>query len=278
MSRRAAERLRVAAGPIEELAAVGARVKHLDETGLRIGARTRWLHVMCTSPDRVRGRLLLAAYRVSERRGAVPAGVSGVAVHDHWQCYWPMAGVEHALCNAHRLRELQALVEFDKEDWARRMQRHLLRARRVARLARERDMAVPGRLLARLVRGYDRLLVEALAFHESQPPLSPPRPGRRGAPKRRKGHNLALRLHERRDETLRFLTDPQVPFTNNEAERDLRMMKLRQKISGGFRSRSGADDFAVLRTIIATAQKHGRDVVKALTGTSDRIIENIEYA
>ena len=254
MSRRAAERLRVAAGHIEELAAVGARVKHLDETGLRVGGRTRWLHVICTP--------LLAAYRVSERRGAVPAGVSGVAVHDHWQCYWPMAGVEHALCNAHHLRELQALVEFDKEDWARRLQRLLLRAWRVARLAR----------------GYDRLLVEAMAFHESQPPLSPPRPGRRGAPRRRKGHNLALRLHERKDATLRFLTDPQVPFTNNEAERDLRMMKLRQKISGGFRSRSGADDFAVLRTIIATAQKQGRDVVKALTGTSERFIADFQYA
>ena len=270
MSRRAAERLRVAAGHIEELAAVGARVKHLDETGLRVGGRTRWLHVICTP--------LLAAYRVSERRGAVPAGVSGVAVHDHWQCYWPMAGVEHALCNAHRLRELQALVEFDKEDWARRLQRLLLRAWRVARMARERDIAVPARLLARLARGYDRLLVEAMAFHESQPPLSPPRPGRRGAPKRRKGHNLALRLHERKDATLRFLTDPQVPFTNNEAERDLRMMKLRQKISGGFRSRSGADDFAILRTIIATAQKQGRDVVKALTGTSERFIADFQYA
>ena len=268
MSRRAAERLRVAAGHIEGLAAVGARVKHLDETGLRIGARTRWLHVICTP--------LLAAYRVSERRGAVPAGVSGVAVHDHWQCYWPMEGVEHALCNAHHLRELQALVEFDKEDWARRMQRHLLRARRVARLARERDMAVPGRLLARLVRGYDRLLVEAMAFHENQPPLSSP--GRRGAPRRRKGHNLALRLHERRDETLRFLTDPQVPFTNNEAERDLRMMKLRQKISGGFRSRSGADDFAILRTVIATAQKQGRNVLKTLMGSPDSFIQDIQYA
>ena len=252
MSRRAAERLRVAAGHIEGLAAVGARVKHLDETGVRIGGRTRWLHVMCTS--------LLAAYRVSERRGAVPEGVSGIAVHDHWQCYWPMAGVEHALCNAHHLRELQALVEFDKEDWARRMQRHLLRARRVARIAR----------------GYDRLLVEALAFHESQPPL--PSPGRRGTPRRRKGHNLALRLHERRDETLRFLTDPQVPFTNNEAERDLRMMKLRQKISGGFRSRSGADDFAILRTIIATAQKQGRDVLNTLMGSPDSFIDEIRYA
>ena len=79
-------------------------------------------------------------------------------------------------------------------------------------------------------------------------------------------------------QTLRFLTDPQVPFTNNEAERDLRMMKLRQKISGGFRSRSGADDFAILRTIIATAQKQGWDILNTLTGTSDRIIENIEYA
>ena len=96
-----------------------------------------------------------------------------------------------------------------------------------------------------------------MAFHESQPPLSLPKPGRRGAPKRRKGHNLALRLHERKDATLRFLTDPQAPFTNNEAERDPRMMKLRQKISGRFRSCTGAEDFAILRTVIATAEKQG---------------------
>ena len=142
MSRRAAARLRCAAAHIQDLAASKARVKHLDETGLRVGGRTRWLHAICTP--------LLAAYRVSERRGAVLPGVTGVAVHDHWQCYWPMEGVEHALCNAHRLRELQALVEFDKEDWAGRMQQFLRRAWRVARLARERDIAVPGRLLARL--------------------------------------------------------------------------------------------------------------------------------
>ena len=270
MSRRTAARLRAAGEHIEGLAAVGARVKHLDETGLRIGGRTRWLHVMCTPR--------LASYRVSERRGAVPEGVSGVAVHDHWQCYWPMPGVEHALCHAHHLRELQALVEFDKEDWARRLQRLLLRARRVARLARERDIAVPARLLARIARGYDRLLVEAMKFHESLPPPAPRRPGQPGAPRRRKGHNLALRLHERRDAALRFLTDPQVPFTNNEAERDLRMMKLRQKISGGFRSRRDADDFAILRTVIATAQKQGRDVLNTLTGSSESFIDDIKYA
>ena len=268
MSRRTADRLRAAAGHIETFAAVGARVKHLDETGLRIGGSTRWLHVMCTP--------LLAAYRVSERRGAVPEGVTGVTVHDHWQCYWPMKGVEHALCNAHHLRELQAVVDLDKEAWAGRVQQLLRRAWRVARAARARGRAVPERLRARFERTYDTLLVGAMAFHEDLPPLSPP--GRCGKPKRRKGHNLALRLHRRADETLRFLADPQVPFTNNEAERDLRMMKLRQKISGGFRSRRDADDFTILRTVIATAQKQGRDVLKTLNGSSESFIDDIEYA
>ena len=187
-----------------------------------------------------------------------------------------MKGVAHALCHAHHLRALQALVEFDKEDWARRMQRLLRRARSVARLARRRGIAVPARLVARLARGYDRLLVEAMEFHEGLPPLASA--GKRGARRRRKGHNLALRLHARRDATLRFLADPEVPFTNNEAERDLRMMKLRQKISGGFRSASGAEEFAILRTIIATAQKQGWDILDALTSPAERLITNIQYA
>ena len=117
----------------------------------------------------------------------------------------------HALCHAQPLRALQALAAFDKGDRARRMQRLLRRARSVARLARRRGIAVP----ARLARGYDRLLVEAREFHEGLPPLASA--GKRGARRRRKGHNLALRLHARRDANLRFLTDPDVPFTNNEA-------------------------------------------------------------
>ena len=86
-----------------------------------------------------------------------------------------------------------------------------------------------------------------------------------------------MRLHARRDATLRFLTDPDVPFTKNEAERDLRMMKLRQKISGGFRSANGAEEFAILRTIIATAQKQGWDILDALTSPAERLITNIQY-
>ena len=186
MSRRAAARLRAAAGHIETLAAAGARVKHLDETGFRVGGRTEWLHVICTPH--------LAAYRVNARRGFLFEGVSGVAVHDRWQCYWKLEGVEHGLCNAHHLRELQALVDLDKEAWAGRLQRLLRRAWRVARAARARGIAVPERLRARFERDYDRRLVEAMAFHESLPPLSPP--GRCGKPKRRNLSSLRGRPHD----------------------------------------------------------------------------------
>ena len=127
-----------------------------------------------------------------------------------------------------------------------------------------------------LWRGWARLLVEAMAFHESLPPLAPA--GKRGARRRRKGRNLALRLYGRRDATLRFQTDPDVPFTDNEAGRALRMRKPRQKISGGFRSANGAEEFATLRTIIAAAQKQGRDILDALTSPAERLITNIQYA
>ena len=107
-------------------------------------------------------------------------------------------------------------------------------------------------LIALLERRYDMILADGLAFHEAQPPLV--RAGgtgkRRGRPPRRVGHNLLLRLSTRKTDVLRFLTDPSVPFSNNLAERDGRMMKLRQKISGGFRSMDGAMEFAVIRSLL----------------------------
>ena len=249
MSERAAERLRDVASHIQDLAAGTARVKHMDETGFRIGGQTQWLHVICTP--------LLAAYRVSGRRGALLSGVSGIVVHDHWKPYFTMEGVEHSLCNAHHLRELQALMDIEGEAWARRMQRllRMRRANRAARIAQDKDIAVPARLVALIERRYDEIIAEALAFHESQPPFLPGK--RKKRRKRRIGHNLALRLRDHKTAVLRFLTDLEVGFTNNEAERDLRMMKLRQKISGGFRSAQGAENFAILRSVITTARKQG---------------------
>ena len=121
------------------------------------------------------------------------------------------------------------------------------------------------------------ILVQGFAFHEAQPTLIPTevKARRRGRPPRRVGHNLLLRLSTRKPDVLRFLIDPLVPFTNNLAERDGRMMKLRQKISGGFRSEDGAKDFGVVRSLISTARKQGWDVRKALTSEPDRLVANL---
>ena len=109
-------------------------------------------------------------------------------------------------------------------------------------------------------------------------PLPSARPGQRGRKKRRIGHNLALRLRDRKLSVLRFQRDPTVPSTNNEAERDLRMMKLRQKVSGGFRSERGASDFAVLRSVLTTARKQGWDLLATLMTPCDDLAAALRYA
>lgn len=259
MSRTCAERLRGFSETVRGLVA-GAPVKHMDETGFRIGGKTQWLHVASTA--------LLTFYRVCSKRGSLLAGVAGIVVHDHWKPYYTMTGVLHALCNAHHLRELKALVDIEKEDWARKMQRLLRRACHVANLARDAGVALKPGLVACIERRYDAIVAAGLAFHEAQPPLARAvaRPGgkTRGRAPRRTGHNLLLRLLARRSDTLRFLIDPAVPFSNNEAERDVRMMKLRMKISGGFRSPEGAADFATIRGFLSTARKQGWNIIKAL--------------
>ncbi len=251
-----------------------APVKHLDETGFRVGGRTQWLHIAATA--------LLTFYRVSAKRGSLLAGVMGIVVHDHWKPYFTMPGVLHALCNAHHLRELQALIEIEKEAWAGKMQRLLRRAGHAANLARQRGAPLNPGLVERFRRSYDAITAEGIAFHEAQPPLAPaPTQGgakRRGRKPRRIGHNLVLRLQARKEDTLRFLSDPAVPFTNNQAEQDGRMMKLKQKISGGFRSQHGAHDFAVIRSFISTARKQDWNVIQALMQDPETLIARLRTA
>ena len=144
-----------------------------------------------------------------------------------------MQGVDHALCNAHHLRELQALIEIEKEGWARKMQRLLRRACHAANLARERGVALQPSLVEGFRRWWDAITAEGIRFHEAQPPLGPaPAEGqakRRGRKPRRTGHNLLLRLQARKEDALRFLANLAVPSTNNQAEQDVRMAKLKQK-------------------------------------------------
>src|SRR5580692_56324 len=267
MSRTCADRLE---GLVQAVCGqvAGAKVKHLDETGFRIGGQTRWLHVASTA--------LLTMYRVSDRRGLVWDNVTGIAVHDHWKPYYTMTGVLHALCNAHHLRELKALIEIDKEDWARQMQIVLRRACHAVNLANARGVSLKPRFIARIERRYDAVVAAGLAFHMSLPRL--PRAQRRSGKPRRVGHNLLVRLQMRRDDVLRFLHDPQVPFTNNQAERDIRMMKLRQKISGGFRSFAGAEIFAVIRSALSTARKQGWDLVATLMQQPEILLRELNIA
>ena len=251
-----------------------AAVKHLDETGFRIGGKTQWLHIACT--------LWLTFYRVSPKRGSLMDGVTGIIVHDHWKPYYTMEGVLHALCNAHHLRELHALVEIEKEPWALRMKRLLRRACHAANIARDHKTPLKPVLVEMFKRRYDAIIVEGLAFHEDQPPLvAKPAKGvgkRRGRPPRRTGHNLLDRLKTRKEDVLRFLTDSAVPFTNNLAEQAGRMMKLRQKISGGFRSEQGAKNFAVIRSLIATAKKQGWSVINTLAQTPELLLTRLRTA
>jgi transposase len=242
-----------------------APVKHMDETGFRIGGKTQWLHIAST--------IWLTFYRVSPKRGSLLAHVTGIVCHDHWKPYYTLTGVLHALCNSHHLRELKALVEIEKEDWAHKMQRLLRRACHATNLAREQGVPLKPGLIALIDRCYDAIVAQGLAFHEAQPALA--KAGTRGRAPRRIGHNLLLRLSTRKQDVLRFLSDPQVPFSNNLAEQDGRMMKLRQKISGGFRSHDGAKDFSVVRSLISTARKQRWDILQTLTRDPIQLIADL---
>lgn len=217
-------------------------LKHLDETGFRVGGKTQWLHVISNA--------FATFYRVAAKRGEMFQSLSGIVVHDHFRSYYKLSDVLHALCNSHHLRELKALMEIEKEDWSIRMARLLRYANK------HRDKAKVVRLL------YDRIVADGLSFHERQPPLA--QAGRRGRRKRRIGHNLLFRLRDHRDEVLRFLEDEDYPFTNNCAEQDLRMMKVRMKISGCFRSFAGAEVFANIRSFTSTCRKQKVSVFAAL--------------
>ncbi len=246
-------------------------VKHMDETGLRINGKTRWLHILC-SPD-------LSHFRIGRSRGDVTQEVTGSVVHDNWASYRKIPGVRHALCNAHHLRELQALIDIEKEPWATEMRSILLDAKTAADRARDRNSraVVPARIAA-IERRYDACCQTAIRMHEALPPLVPDKVGktRRGKPKRRIGHNLALRMQTRKEEVLLFLNDLSVPFTNNEAERDLRMTKVRQKVSGCFRTHVGAENFCTLRTVIETARKQGWSILETLRTLPDQLILNLK--
>ena len=244
---------------VREMAAK-APVKHFDETGMRVAGSLRWVHVACTA--------LLCHFRLGDSRGDVMAEAAGIAVHDHWKPCFRIEGVEHGACLAHLMRELAGLVESDDEIRAENMRDHLRSTLAIARDARRRRAPPADELVAAAERHCDLLVGDGIAHREALPPLSSKRKGR---PKRRPGHNLAIRLRDFKAGTLRFLRDPSVPATNNLAERDIRPLKVKQKISGSFRTEAGAREFAILRSTVETARKQGWNLLSALQADPDML-------
>lgn len=242
------------------LMAKKAAVKHLDETGFRVAGKTQWLHTLSTKT--------LTYYHVSPKRKSLLDGLCGIVVHDHWRPYYQLENVEHALCNQHHLRELKALIEHDKEEWAIRMSRFLRLALRY-RHWYEKHL-IPEHRLSQFDKIYDQIVNDGLTFHQSLPPL--PFQKKRGKKKQRTGHNLLLRLKHYKRDVLRFLYNPDSPFTNNDAERDLRMVKCKQKISGGFRTLRGAEQFARIRGFINTARKQGWNILASIQAIFDEAL------
>ena len=229
---------------------VAAGVVHVDETGARVVGKLHWIHVAATA---VYTLLTVHARRgkaATDAAGVLPA-YRGVAVHDGWAAYRGYPDVTHGLCNAHHLRELQAAAEAGHE-WAAHLAEVLRHAHRQVAAARERgDTSLPADVAASIVARYAGHLAQAADATRGH---------------KSKAAALARRLARRRDDVLRFTVDFAVPFDNNQAERDLRMVKLQLKISGCWRTLAGAEAFCAVRSYIATARKHDANILHALRG------------
>lgn len=237
---------------------LASKVLHADETGINIGGKTHWLHGV-SSPQ-------LTLYYAHAKRGleamnsrALLPHFKGILVHDHWKPYFTL-GCRHALCNAHHLRELTFAHEQDGQDWAKRM-RELLQD--IVQAVHAQGGALTDSQADQYRQQYRTLLKDA--ERECPAPEQENNARRRGRLKRSKSRNLLERLLNYEQETLRFMTDVDVPFTNNQGENDIRMTKVHQKISGCFRSQEGADIFCRVRSYISTCRKNNLSATDALT-------------
>jgi transposase len=238
-------------------AVIAAPIAQADETGMRVAGQLHWLHVLTTTcltwigihPNR--GKKAFDAF------GLLTSFV-GTLIHDGWKPYRDLV-CKHALCNAHHLRELTYLFEEMGQSWANRLIEMLV-------AACQEVESVGGPLPQDRIAHFRALYLEIIAEGEAANPRAPPS-GKRGRTRQSKAVNLLHRLRTYADDVLRFMTDPGVPFTNNLAEQAVRMPKVKQKVSGCFRTLTGAQSFCTLRSYLDTLRKQGANLFLALTQT-----------
>jgi transposase len=241
-------------------------VLHVDESGMRVEGRLHWVHTA--------GTARLTHYQLHEKRGQLAMDAigilphyTGIVVHDHLKAYLRSTDCVHSLCNAHHLRELAFLLEHGQQPWAGGMARLLaVMSQCVDRAKRRKQTELYPKLQRLFLQRYEAL-IEAGLHREvclQAAESGPIGPKKRGRTKQTKAKNLLDRLKRYKTETLRFMTDFRVPFDNNQAERDIHMVKLKQKISGTFRSQQGARTFFRIRSYLSSAKKQGHNMLTVL--------------
>lgn len=238
---------------------IASQVLHFDESGIRCEKKLHWVHVSSSQKATL--------YTLHAKRGQeaindanILPRFNGFAVHDHWLPYFTYSKAIHALCNAHHLRELTFIHEEAKENWAKELKDLLIFGKR--EVERHTEIGVlPQEILHSIERAYNQIIDRGLQYHALLPPLPI---GKRGRRKQRPGKNLLDRLQEKKTSVLWFLRRFAVPFTNNQGEQDIRMVKLKQKISGCFRTKAGGEVFCRVRSYLSTARKQTWNIWDAL--------------
>ena len=238
----------------------GSPNSHSDETGMRVEAKTQWLHVCSTETHTYYYWSQHRGKQAHQDDGLLPE-YQGILMHDAYAAYFALE-CQHALCNAHLLRDLQALYEADPSQlWPRHLIRLLQTAWAIVKQTKVEGLKQLPRLKqTRILALFDRIIRPA----DQRTPPNLRQPRQRGRVAQSPHRNLLDRLLNHKADYLRFVTDFRIPFDNNLAERDLRMCKLQQKISGCFRTATGADLFCRIRGYISTVRKQGHDLLPAL--------------